>query len=118
VNVYLAGPMRGIKNFNFPAFHEAAAILRKKGLTVFSPAEKDLEKYDESVLSSPTGNLKTAEKKGFDLRSALATDLNWICRRANMVCLLPGWEKSKGACAEKATAEALGIEITLYEDIK
>lgn len=109
--VYLAGPMRGIPFFNFPAFMKAAELLRNEGFEVFNPAEKDVEEYGESICDSPTGHLKTAEKKGFNLRNALGADLDYICTNANIVALLPGWKNSKGARAEKATADALGLEI-------
>ena len=115
--VYLSGPMRHIKNFNFPAFHEAARALRSQGHIVFNPAEKDIKQHGEGIEKSPTGCLKTAEKRGFNLREALASDLKWICLKAEAVVLLSGWEKSKGALAERATAEALGIPIVLYEDM-
>ena len=117
MRVYIAGPMRHIKDFNFPAFHEAADVMRKKGHTVFNPAERDIKQHGEGIEKSPTGNLKTAEKKGFNLREALAADLKWVCLKADAVVLLPGWENSKGAQAEKATAEALGLEVKYYKDM-
>ena len=115
---YLAGPMRGIPKFNFPAFFEAAAYLRDRGHKVFNPAARDIEKVGDDVCTSPTGNLKTAEKKGFNLREALAADTRWICLHADAIVLLPGWENSKGACAEKALGHALELEIIEYETFK
>lgn len=112
MKIYLAGPMRGYPAFNYPAFHEAAEILREKGHEVFSPAERDIQRDNTDWGAvSPTGDLAEATKAGFSLREALGDDIAYICREAEGVALLPGWEKSKGANAEKATAEALGLAV-------
>lgn len=37
--VYVAGPMTGIPELNFPAFNAESARLRSEGLTVINPAE-------------------------------------------------------------------------------
>lgn len=37
--LYLAGPMTGLPDFNYPAFHAAAAAWRAAGWTVANPAE-------------------------------------------------------------------------------
>lgn len=103
--------MRGIKDFNFPAFHQAAFQLRMLGHEVFNPAERDEAKYGRDIGKSDTGNPADAEAKGFDLRDALATDLDWICRHADGIYMLKGWENSKGATAERATAIALALEV-------
>lgn len=116
LHVYLAGPMRGIPYFNFPAFMKAAEILRKQGYEVFNPAERDVKKYGKKVSSSPTGNIKTAKKTvGFSLREALNADMEYICLEADAIALLPGWKKSKGACAEHALAVALDHEIYILD---
>lgn len=113
MRIYLAGPLRGIREFNFPAFHDAAARLRADGYEVFSPAERDIRVHGEAFSkSSPDGDNDAAEREhGFNLREALADDLNWICRNAEAVALMPGWETSKGANAERAAAIALGLMI-------
>ena len=97
MKVYLAGPMRGYAEFNFPAFYAYAKKLRNEGHEVFSPAEKDNERHGTA--------------HGFNLREALAVDLEFICKHADAVALMPGWEKSKGATAEKSAADALGLEL-------
>lgn len=98
MKIYVAGPMRGIPEFNFPAFHVAAAKLRAEGHLVFNPAERDIQHHD-----------------GFNLREALKDDLEFICLHADAVAVLPGWESSKGAQAEVATAKALGLAIIELE---
>lgn len=115
MKIYLAGPMRGIPQFNFPAFHISAAKLRAKGHEVFSPAERDIRVHGEAFSkSSADGDNERAEREhGFNLRDALADDLDWICHHADAVALMPGWGESKGANAERATAIALGLEIII-----
>ena len=113
MNIYLAGPMRGIPEFNFPAFMAAAHELRLKGHSVFNPAERDIEHHGKDISKgNATGSLEQASKEhGFSLRRALHDDLVYVTLTADGVALLPGWENSKGANAEKATAEALGLEV-------
>lgn len=107
--------MRGIKDFNFPAFFDAADQLRELGHTVFNPAEKDIEKYGPAVGKGKTGDPKDVEHLGFNLNEALHADLTWICTEAEAIYMLAGWEKSKGACAELAVAKALGLEVIMEQ---
>ena len=114
--VYLAGPMRGIPEFNFPAFTEAARELRDAGFEVFNPAERDQQNgFDPTGL---TGNEDLNDGvHRFDLRDALGADLDWITRNADVIALLPGWERSKGVRAELATAAALGLRAGTMFDL-
>lgn len=98
MKIYLAGPMTGYPDWNVHAFNKKAAELRALGHLVFSPAEVDLPLVPGGELSST-------------LREALYQDTKFICLEADMVVLLPGWEKSHGARAEQALAVALGLEI-------
>lgn len=111
MKLYLAGPMRGYPEFNFPAFHAAAAHLRSLGHEVFSPAEKDIERHGTDISAgNATGSEAEATKlHGFNLRVALGDDLAWICEHAEGIALLREWQGSKGAQAEYATALALGL---------
>lgn len=114
MNIYIAGPMQGVPNFNYPAFHRAAAILRAAGHHCFNPAERDIQRHGGVDISqgNETGDRVLAEKAhGFDLNAALADDTQYICMQADAIMMLPGWEASKGAFAEWALARALGRAI-------
>lgn len=113
MKIYLAGPMRGIPEFNYPAFHAAAARLRNAGHSVFNPAERDIKKTGVDISKgNATGDNALAEAQhGFNLREALKDDLEFICMEADAIVLMPGWENSKGANAERATAIALNLQV-------
>ncbi|QIG73324.1 DUF4406 domain-containing protein [Rhizobium phage RHph_Y5A] len=118
MRIYLAGPMSNLPQFNFPAFHAAAAKLRAEGHYVFNPAEADIDRsgVDPSVLN-PTGdpNGSTANIPGLSRRECLAADLQWIAMEGEAIALLPGWSNSSGAKAEKALADALNLQV-IYLD--
>lgn len=113
MRIYLAGPMRGIPEFNYPAFVDGAKRLRAEGHEVFSPAERDIERHGGVNIGqgNATGDeALAAETHGFSLRDALADDTAWICKHAEAIALLPGWENSRGANAELALSRALGLQ--------
>ena len=100
MKIYLAGPMTGIKDFNYPVFKLAAARLREMGHEVFNPADSEIPADAENAR-----------------RKWLAEDTGYICVCADAVALLPGWEQSKGAVAEAALAIALNLTLmVLGED--
>jgi len=114
MKIYLAGPMRGYPNFNFPAFDMAAARLRDQGHQVFSPADHDRQVIGADALINETGDEdELAAKSQYTINDALAADTTYICQHATAVALLPGWEKSTGAQAERALAVALGLSIII-----
>lgn len=105
MKIYLAGPMRGIKDFNFPEFFRWAKILRDEGNEVFNPAEKG-----EETQATDNPDLQ------FDLafrRKVFKLDTSYICDHADAVALMPEWRQSRGAQAERALAEAIGLRIIL-----
>jgi hypothetical protein len=94
--VYLAGPMTGISELNFPAFNQEAERLRAEGLQVLNPA-------DHGIVD------------GADWADYLRHDIAGLasCERIH---LLRGWTKSKGACLEMTIAKALGMAVTYQVD--
>lgn len=111
MKIYLSGPMRGVPYFNFPRFLEETKKLRAEGHEVFCPAESDLATYGPAVCESPTGDLKDIAHINFSLREALLRDCEYICKTADTIVLLPNWQNSKGATAERALGVALGHKI-------
>lgn len=110
--VYIAGPMRGYPQFNFPAFMEAAEDFKKRGYKVFNPAQKDVDSHGKDMFEkNVTGDEVKAAQEGFSLRDALEWDTRVICQECDTIYMLKGWEKSSGANAEWALAKALGLEI-------
>ena len=97
MHAYLAGPMRGYPDFNYPAFNQVTATLKDMGYRVFNPADPRNH--------PPTFTTSTPA------REFMSIDLAFICDMADLVIMMPGWETSLGACAEHATARACGLPI-------
>lgn len=95
--LYLAGPMSGLEDFNYPAFNEAAANLRALGFVVENPAEN----------AAPT----CGSWVGY-MRLAITQMLTCDC-----VAFLPYWEASNGAQVEHALAKELGIPRYMVSDV-
>ena len=108
MKVYLAGKIRGLPQFGREAFRKGAAELRSAGHEVFCPAENTERLYGAAVYEADHGDEEAA---GIDRRLVFGLDLDWICRHAEVVALLPGWETSPGATAERAVALALDLQI-------
>lgn len=109
MRIYLAGPMRGYANFNFPAFDFAAEKLRAEGHVVFSPAERDREAYGAEIENNPTGDESKVINAACTIEDCMLADTRWICQEAQCIALLPGHEKSSGAIAELSLGKALGL---------
>lgn len=99
--VYIAGPMRGLPLYNFPAFDAAAARFRADGFEVLNPAEMDRERgFNES---------NDVPSEAF-LKDAIMRDLDAVAT-CSAIALLPGWTKSQGVAVELAFARFIGIDI-------
>jgi len=102
--------MRGLPYFNFPAFFIAADELTGYGYSVFNPAAAD-EASGFDWRACPDGSDGELESAGFDIRSALRVDTEWICLHAEAIIVLSGWEASFGAQAEVFLGRALGLPV-------
>ncbi len=91
--VYIAGPMTGLPQFNFPAFEKAAATLRSAGLQVVSPHEDN----------------DTTQPREFYIRRGIRQLLD-----CDSIYMLPGWKESAGARLELDIALNLGLFVFGY----
>lgn len=97
--VYIAGPMRGYAELNFPAFLDASHRFRCAGWTVRNPVEIGREAFGlDPQAVSPAAFLRE------DVRILIDCDA---------IAVLPGWELSTGAKCEAAVARSLGL--TFYD---
>lgn len=87
--IYISGPMAGYPNLNRAAFQEAGVMLRRRGYATLNPLDNGLP-------------------EGLPWDAYLRADLKMVCD-ATALALLPGWEASRGARLEVATAHALGM---------
>jgi Domain of unknown function (DUF4406) len=100
---YLAGPMQGYPEHNFPAFEAAAIWLRGQGATVLGAHEVD---HGETH-----GTHGTTKTHGEYLRKDLQ-----VLLQCDAIVLLPGWVDSKGAMIEFQTAIGCGLDVLLYSE--
>jgi hypothetical protein len=115
MKIYLAGPMTGIPQFNFPAFYAGAAALRNAGFDVVSPAEMDKESgvADESMASA-TGDIKEISQTWGDL---LARDVKLLADTGIQgIVFLPDWQRSRGAKLEATVGLLCGFSFYEYKD--
>lgn len=115
LTIYVAGPMRGKKFFNFPAFDAAKEELERQGFSVISPADLDRAVgFDPEVLGSDY-DWTDLNKCDFSLMDAIDRDVSAL-KKCDAIYMLRGWETSKGAIAEKALAEWMRLEVRYQDD--
>lgn len=104
---YLAGPMRGIPLWNFPAFDDYATWLRGAGWDIVSPADLDRDAgFTEFTETLPDGFIHEALRR--DVEALLTVEA---------IVLMPGWQDSTGAKFELSVAENLGLDVfRIYHD--
>lgn len=91
IRTYLAGPMSGYPELNFPLFHAEAKRLRDSGHEVVNPAEinPDITSGWADCMRADIAALVTCEA----------------------IALQPGWQQSRGASLEHHIATQLGMQV-------
>lgn len=88
--IYIAGPMTGLPEFNFPAFHAAAKAWREQGWEVENPAESHGGRTD------------------LPYEEYVRYDLSVLCG-CDAIAMLPGWNgpNARGSVWEREVAISL-----------
>lgn len=102
MRVYIAGPMTGYPEFNFPAFDAADARLRAAGHEPVNPAtmDREIDGFDG------TGDASAIHPKHVYMQRDLPAVLS-----CDAVAVLPKWWESEGARNEVAVAVMTGKPI-------
>ena len=90
MKLYIAGPMTGLPNFNYPAFERAEALLHNHGYSV----------------ESPHHNGEDGQQERFAYEEFIRMGLRQLLS-CEGVALLDGWERSRGAKIELYVARAV-----------
>ena len=91
MRLYIAGPMTGIPDLNFPLFHAAAARLRALGFDIVNPAE---------INTDPSA----------DWAACMRADIAQLVT-CDAIFVLDGWQCSRGASLEVHIAKALHMPV-------
>lgn len=112
MKIYIAGPMSGLKAFNFHAFDAAAEHLFAIGHEVISPAELDAPEFRERVMGANGTEKDLLGEWG----NCLARDVKLITDDGvEALALLPGWWKSRGANLEAVVGLLNGLKFFQYQ---
>lgn len=115
-SIYIAGPMSGYPEFNFPAFYRAAEKFKHLGYNVFNPANKSNEEAVVEHSSFGEGDGTKLIASGWSFREAYKWDTDRVIE-ADAIYMLKGWEASPGARGEHAVAIAMKSKHPEYEII-
>jgi hypothetical protein len=119
--VYVAGPMTGYENFNFPAFDEGRDYINQFAsirndielpLAAVSPADMDrAHGFDEAEASKHPQGAVVSPTFFFD---CMRRDIELVSRSFAII-LLKGWKASKGANIELFVARMCGVHVWLAQ---
>lgn len=112
---YIAGPMSGIENYNWPEFENAMNRLPWYGLTPVSPTVIDEDLGVVDVVRGSQGEVLFVDVTDkFDYNEVLRRDLEEI-EGCSMIYLLKGWSRSTGALRELRKAIDCGLTVFTEE---
>lgn len=114
MRLYIAGPMAGLPEFNFPTFNAVEDALMKAGYGVVNPAALDVHedwKLEHSGDHATGRGVKDRQRAAF-----LKRDFHFLSTCDGIV-MLNGWQSSTGACAELLMARIMDLDVFVWDDV-
>lgn len=110
--LYIAGPMTGLPDFNYPAFFEAEEMIRALGHTPLNPGRNDGKTVEDAVKFAGDPD-NPAHPWEYYLRRDIPKVVS-----ADGLVMLPGWQNSRGANLEVHIATSLSMPLYILRDGK
>lgn len=111
-SLYIAGPMTGIEEFNWPLFDSVQAALEAVGIEAVNPAA--LDRALKQTFPDEDFENGTAEG-GAKLATFLKRDFH-VLTKCEGIVFLEGWEDSTGANCELIVSQMAGMSTWLWID--
>lgn len=119
MKLYLAGPMTGIPQFNFPAFDAAREALENLGHTIIPPDDLDDPTIRRVALASEDGVLDPSPfDNGETWGDFLSRDVKIVADCVDGVAVMGGWRTSRGARLELFVAYLTGKPVFRYPSMR
>lgn len=103
---YVSGPMSNIEHHNFPAFYECEQDLESMGYQPLNPARRYADDTWEVASADVLDTPETWE-------SCIRRDVVQVLNSEGIV-LMPGWQKSRGACLELILSVSIGNSVAVW----
>lgn len=104
-NIYISGPIKGVENWQDNFLAAEKELLELPGnFFVINPVaiERDMEKLFTKIEKTP------------DYTDYMRKDIKELSS-CNIICMLPGWKRSKGARLEYRIAKILNMQILEFQ---
>lgn len=114
---YIAGPMTGYPQFNFPRFKEINDLFTAHGLRTLNPADMDIRGVKEAAMASPDGQPdENGMLGGQTWGDLLARDIKIVADVVDGVIAIDKWMASRGARLEIVVAIQCQKPLFWYRD--
>ena len=115
MNLYIAGPMSGMPDLNYPLFFETEKRLTELGHNPINPARIDMAEEADAALANAILSISSDAENNRTWEYYMQRDIP-LMLKGDGVCLLPNWRRSRGARLEVMIAQTLKMPLYILKD--